>query len=81
MFNLFEKTMAILLTELIANPKILDEEANTDARCAYCGVLLQETITGNRKAPRGRACSDCYYEEIGKGIEDHPVVSGKVRRG
>jgi len=73
--------MAILLTELFLNPDRLDEGVKTDAHCAYCGVLLQETITGNRKAPQGRACSDCYYEEIGKGIEEHPIVSGKLRRG
>jgi hypothetical protein len=73
--------MAILLTELIENPERVDDLVQAQAHCAYCGVLLQETITGNRKAPLGNACSDCYYEEIGKGIEEHPVVSGKVRRG
>ena len=73
--------MAISLSELIADPAKMDEKVQDQATCAYCGVLLQETITGSRKAPKGRACSDCYYEEIGKGIEENPVASGKVRRG
>ena len=73
--------MAISLTELIENPEKVDELVLAQAHCSYCGVLLQETITGNRKAPLGQACSDCYFEQIGKGIEEHPAVSGKVRRG
>jgi hypothetical protein len=73
--------MAIALTELIEHPEKVDELVQAQEHCAYCGVLLQETITGNRKTPRGRACSDCYYEQIGEGIEQHPIVSGKVRRG
>jgi len=73
--------MAIPLIELIENPEKVDGLVRSESRCAYCGVLLQETITGNRKAPRGQSCSDCYYEQIGEGIEQHPIVSGKVRRG
>ena len=73
--------MAIALTELIKNPKRVDELVQFQSTCAYCGIPLQETITGNRKTPKGRACSDCYYEQIGEGIEQHPIVSGKVRRG
>jgi hypothetical protein len=73
--------MAIPLTELIENPSKLDELEQAQLCCAYCGVPLQETVTGNRKTPRGRACSDCYYEQLGVAIEEHPIVSGKVRRG
>jgi hypothetical protein len=73
--------MSILLTELIKNPARVDELVKVRTTCAYCGIVLQEAITGNRKAPRGRACSDCYYEQIGEGIERHPVTTGKVRRG
>jgi hypothetical protein len=73
--------MAILLTELIENPNKLANLVQTQSACAYCGVLLQEAITGSRKTPHGQACSDCYYEQIGEGIEQHPAVSGKVRRG
>ena len=75
------KTMAITLKELIENPSKLDALDVGQERCAYCGVLLQETITGKRPTPEGEACSDCYYEKIGEGIEQHPIVSGHVRRG
>lgn len=73
--------MAILLTELIENPIRVDDLVRAQSTCAYCGIVLQEAITGNRKAPKGRACSDCYYDQIGEGVEQHPIVSGKVRRG
>lgn len=73
--------MAIALTELIKNPSKLDEIRPPQGKCAYCGVLLQETITGNRPTPEGPACSDCYFEHIGAGIEQDPIVSGKIRRG
>lgn len=73
--------MTIRLKELIESPERVDSLLRAQATCVYCGVKLQEAITGNRKAPLGRACSDCYYEEIGKLIESHPIASGKVRRG
>jgi hypothetical protein len=73
--------MAIALTELIENPNMVDELVQAREHCAYCGIELQESITGKRKAPKGQACSDCYYEQIGEGVEQHPIVSGKVRRG
>lgn len=79
------KLMTIALTELIENPKKMDELVQKQragaTTCAYCGILLQESITGSRKTPRGQACSDCYYEQLGEGIEENPIVSGKVRRG
>jgi hypothetical protein len=73
--------MAIRLTRLIKNPNLLRKLEAEQQQCCYCGVLLQETITGKRKAPAGEACSDCYYEKLGKGIEQNPIASGRVRRG
>lgn len=73
--------MSIPLTELIENPDRVERLVRTRSTCAYCGIVLQEAITGNRKTPKGQACSDCYYEQIGEGIEQHPIASGKVRRG
>jgi hypothetical protein len=73
--------MAIALTDLIENPERVDKLVQEQSSCAYCGILLQESITGSRKTPKGQACSDCYYEQMGAGIEENPVVSGKVRRG
>ena len=50
-------------------------------RCCYCGVLIDEPITGRECAPEGEACSDCYYDKLGEGVEQHPIVSGRVGRG
>ena len=73
--------MAIAIKQLIEHRSLLPGiEANRQC-CCYCGVLLQETITGRECAPKGEACIDCYYEELGEGVEQHPVVTGRVRRG
>jgi len=73
--------MAIALKELIQNHNLLAEIEGEQQRCCYCDVLLQETIAGKRQTPDGRACSDCYYEKLGEGVEENPIVSGRVRRG
>ena len=75
------KTVAIALKELIQNRGLLTLMEAEQQHCCYCNVLLQETITGKRKTPGGEACSDCYYEKLGEGVEQHPIVSGRVRRG
>jgi hypothetical protein len=73
--------MAITLRELIADPKKIDSLRLNTQKCPYCNVPLQETITGKRPTPKGDACSDCYYEQIGEAIERHPVASARVHRG
>ena len=50
-------------------------------RTHYCGVLLQETITGKRREGDHEVCSDCYYERLGQLIEEHPIVGARVHRG
>ena len=76
--------MTIYLTDLAKNPRLLDELRATQSQqgpcCCGCGILLQETITGRRKAPKGEACSDCYYESLGELVEAHPIVSAGIRR-
>lgn len=77
--------MPIYLKDLIENPRLLDDlrerEQSQEPCCCECGVLLQETITGKRKTPKGEACSDCYYELLGELIEQHPIVTAGIRRG
>ena len=79
--------MRLTLKQLLDRPELLtqareaDEKAANVEKCAHCGVALQETITGKRPTPDGDACSDCYYEELGELIEQHPIVSGGNRRG
>ena len=70
--------MAISLKDLMDKPDLLSKEG---PHCYYCGVLLQETITGKRRDGNHEVCSDCYYEKLGEAVEDHPIVSGRVRRG
>jgi hypothetical protein len=41
--------------------------------CKRCKQPLQETVTGCRKAGKNHVCSDCYFEGIGKVLEEHPL--------
>lgn len=70
--------MAIPLRELIKNPGLLDEEG---PKCPHCGVVLKETVTGKRRLGDADVCSDCYYEKLGELVEEHPITTGRVRRG
>lgn len=73
--------MAISLRALIDDrAKLAGLRLNTQT-CPYCRVVLQETITGKRPTPKGSACSDCYYEQLGNVVEQHPIVTARVRRG
>ncbi len=72
--------MAILLKDLLAHPEKVDTLKLSPQKCAYCDIDLQETITGKRRTPKGYACSDCYYEQLGEGVEKHPIASPRVRR-
>jgi protein-arginine kinase activator protein McsA len=72
--------MPIYLKDVLANPAILAGSAH-DQKCRSCNVTLQETITGKRKTRAGFVCSDCYYEQIGAEIDQHPIGSGGFRRG
>jgi hypothetical protein len=73
--------MGISLKALIEDPAKLDTLRLATQKCPYCGVVLQETVTGKRPTPKGQACSDCYYEQLGEGVEMHPVATARVRRG
>ncbi len=72
--------MPIYLADVLKNPDVLRHPA-TEHKCCTCGVPLQETITGKRKTSGGFACSDCYYELLGREVEERPLSSGGVRRG
>jgi len=51
------------------------------SHCAQCGVTLHETTTGNRHTAQGCMCSDCYYADLGREIEAHPIGVPRRRRG
>ncbi len=73
--------MAITLKNLMDDDSLFEKLKLGNCKCARCGVALQETITGKRKSPMGAVCSDCYYAQLGDGIEEHPIQSPRVRRG
>jgi hypothetical protein len=50
-------------------------------KCADCGILLQETITGNRRTRRGHVCSRCYFKRLGQELDKHPISALRVTRG
>lgn len=64
--------MALTYEELT---KRLDEQKGE--KCTSCGIILQECVTGNRNGQ----CSDCYYEDIGKAIDEQPIAAPMVLRG
>ncbi len=72
--------MAYYLSDLVKNPRLLQELRSQPQHCCYCHTALQETITGKRKTPDGDSCSDCYYEKLGEEIEKHPLGSAGFRR-
>ncbi len=74
--------MALNLKDLAANPKLLDDlRSRAGGRgCVKCSTPLQETLTGKRQLADGDACSDCFYEELGKLVEEHPIASAGTRR-
>ncbi len=70
--------MAISAKEFLAGQNIGGEKC---AKCENCGIVLQETITGNRAGSNGRVCSDCYFKELGEVVEKYPIGTLRVRRG
>jgi hypothetical protein len=64
--------MAMTLREFAERSKGRRENEQR-ATCAYCGKPLREMKTGSRPTTRGRACSDCYFKEMGRWIAKHPI--------
>ena len=50
-------------------------------KCAHCGIVLQETITGNRKSPEGNVCSDCYFILLGEELDENQRFMPRSTRG
>jgi hypothetical protein len=48
------------------------------ATCKVCGIPLQESVTGNRPDQK---CSDCYFEEFGEELDQHPIALLRATRG
>jgi hypothetical protein len=67
--------------QLRGKTKVEILEAFQPSRCASCGTTLHETTTGNRLTSDGCMCSDCYFVQLGKEIEEHPIGVPRRRRG
>lgn len=50
-------------------------------KCATCGVLLQEALTGYRRVGDEVQCSDDYFETLGKIVEEAPLGIPRVYSG
>lgn len=49
-------------------------------KCETCEISLQESITGCRPLEDGtHLCSDCYFDEMGKEIDQRPLLTPRVR--
>lgn len=44
-----------------------------------CGTEL-DIMSGRHECKDGTYCDDCYYERLGELVEQHPIVSPRVRR-
>ena len=70
--------MALSLKEYLAKAEQDSQSLNSGIEtCVSCSVPLQETITGYRPGDDGTRCSDCYFNEISKMIDEHPI--GRLR--
>ena len=55
--------------------------------CSICKNLNKPITLGEFQAEEvchtadGLAHADCYWGELGKVIDEHPIASGRVRRG
>lgn len=51
-------------------------------KCAACGVVLQQSITGREKSPKGIVCEDCGLSQLSEEIEKNPIgVLGRRKSG
>jgi hypothetical protein len=51
-------------------------------KCFICheGILLQGSDDEPKRIEGNPVCRDCYYEELGKIVEEHPIGFHKIDR-
>ena len=49
----------------------IDRSLELDGKPEYITI-------GGKQVP---VCSDCFYDELGKGVEEHPIHGGAPHRG
>lgn len=65
--------MALTLMQYLADASQQIHDTSGLEECVSCKIPLQETITGCRLGKDGTRCSDCYFAEISKMIDEHPI--------
>lgn len=65
--------MALTLTQYLAESTQRDGDTSGIETCSTCHIPLQEAITGYRRVGDGAKCADCYFCEISKMIDQHPI--------
>jgi len=55
-------------------------DGDGQVRCVKCKADLRENITGYHCSSGGPSCSDCYFDELSKLVEAHPVGIPALRR-
>lgn len=54
--------------------------------CNKCGITIQEFLTGKHDVEVGVYCDECFFDELGEVVENHPIclphgVSFPLQRG
>jgi len=62
--------MGIPLKDIAKDPTLLDRLGRSKPVCVECGSV---EIYGGE-------CQDCYYDALGKLVEEHPIPSAGIRR-
>jgi len=62
--------MAYTLKELLKNSATV---RTGQIQCTQCRVDLCDNLSGCRWTKDGPYCADCYFDEISKIFDEHPV--------
>ena len=49
--------------------------AKYSTKCKVCENPIDDETTGIREVKNGFVCDDCYFEEWGRLVEEHPICS------
>jgi len=56
-----------------------DDFPKGDICAGTCKKEIRTAITGRHQISKGDMCSDCYYDALGALVEQHPILSPRVR--
>ena len=74
--------MATTLKQLIKNRRLLKKlESKGIGECGVCHKPITDEHPDEVRTINGKIVhEDCYYEELGKGIEQHPICHPGMHR-